>query len=137
MSNKKWVQKVCKVLNYIEHLLILVFTVTGYLSISYFASLAGITIGITSSAIGLKAYVITSGMKKYNSIIKKKKKWHDKILSLANYKINRIKYLISKALIDSNIIQDEFISIKTSWKNLMIWQKKSKVPITNKSLNYI
>ena len=37
-----------------------------------FASLVGIPIGITSSVIGLKICVITAGIKKYKSIIKKK-----------------------------------------------------------------
>ena len=42
--------------------------------ISAFASLVGIPLGITSSAIGLKLCAITAGIKKYKSIIKKKKK---------------------------------------------------------------
>ena len=41
----------------------------------------------------------------------KKKKKHYKIVLLAKSKLNRIEILISKALIDSNISQDEFISI--------------------------
>ena len=47
-------KKVSRVLNYIEHLLIFVSTVTGCFSISAFASLVGIPVGITSSVIGLK-----------------------------------------------------------------------------------
>ena len=47
-------KNVCRVLNYIEHLLILISTVTGCVSISAFASLIGIPIGIKSSAKGLK-----------------------------------------------------------------------------------
>ena len=93
--------KVCRVLNYIEHLLILIATLPGCVSISAFASLVGITMGITSSAIGLKICVITAGIKKYMSIIKKKEKKHDKIVLLAKYKLNSIEVLISKALIDS------------------------------------
>ena len=93
--------KVCRVLNYIEHLLILIATLPGSVSISAFASLVGITMGITSSAIGLKICVITAGIKKYMSIIKKKEKKHDKIVLLAKYKLNSIEVLISKALIDS------------------------------------
>ena len=54
-----------------------------------FASLVGITIGIMSSAIGLKICVMTARIKKYKSIIKKKKK-HDKILSLAKPKANSV-----------------------------------------------
>ena len=46
---------------------------TGCTSVSTFASLACIPIGITNSAIGLKIYAITAAIKKYKSIIKKKK----------------------------------------------------------------
>ena len=61
-------------MNYIKHLLILVSRVTGCVSISAFAFLVGIPVGITSSAIGLNIYVITAGIKKYQLIIKKKKR---------------------------------------------------------------
>ena len=61
-------------LNYIEHFLILAFTITGCISISTFASLLGIPVGITSSAIGWKLWAITAGIKKYKSIIKKRRK---------------------------------------------------------------
>ena len=72
MSRKH--KKVCKPLNYIEHFLSLASTITGCISISAFAFLLGIPIGITSSVIGLKICPITAGIKKYKSIIKKKKK---------------------------------------------------------------
>ena len=73
---------------------------------SAFAYLIGIPIGITSSAIGFKISAITAGIEKYNSIIKKKEKKHDKIVSLAKSKLNRIEVLISKSLIDLNISHD-------------------------------
>ena len=44
-------RKVCTTLNYIEHFLILASSITGGVSISAFASLIGIPIGITSSAV--------------------------------------------------------------------------------------
>ena len=72
-------KKVYRVLNYIEHLLILVSAVTRCISVSAFAYLVGIPIGITSSATGLKICVITARIKKYKSIIKKKKNKHDKL----------------------------------------------------------
>ena len=72
MSKKH--KKSFKVLNYVDHLVIVVSTVTGSASISVFASLIGIPIVITSSAIGLKFFVITAGIKKYKSIIKKRRK---------------------------------------------------------------
>ena len=52
---------------------------------------------------------IAAGMKKYKSVIKKKKKKHDKIVLLTKSRLNNIEVLISKALIDSNISHDEFV----------------------------
>ena len=60
-------------LNYIEPFLISASTITGCTSIFDFASLIGITIGITSSAIQLKICAIAAGIKKYKSIINNKK----------------------------------------------------------------
>ena len=96
MSNKH--KRVCKTLNYNEHFLILASTVTGYISISDIASLIGILIEITSPAIWLKICAIIAGIKKYKSIIKRKK--YDKIIFLAKSELNSIKVLISKSLIE-------------------------------------
>ena len=74
--------KTCNYLNYVENLLILVSVVTGRVSISAFASLAFVLVGIKSFTVGTDIYAITAGIKKYNSIIKKKKKKHGKIVLL-------------------------------------------------------
>ena len=58
-------KKVYRVSNYVEHFLIIISTVTGCVSISVFASVVGIPIGIMSSAIGLKICVLAAGIKKY------------------------------------------------------------------------
>ena len=100
---------VCTSLNYIEHFLILASAFTGCISISTFASLIGIPIGIMSSAIKLRICAMTPGIKKYKSIIKKKKKKLDKIAFFAKSKLNKIEVLISKTLIDSLISHDEFV----------------------------
>ena len=94
LMNKKH-KKICTTLDYIEHFLILVFTIIGRILISGFASLLGIPIGIMNSAIGLKICTIASGIKKYKSMIKKKKKKHDKIALLAKSKLISIDVLIS------------------------------------------
>ena len=108
MSKKH--KKVYRVLNYIEHLLIiLISTVTRCISISSFASLVDIPVGIKRSAIGLKICVITAETKTYKLTIKEKKKKPDKIVSLAKSKLKSIQFLISQALIDSNISHDEFV----------------------------
>ena len=79
-------KKVCTSLNYIEHFLILTSAIAGCISISAFASSIGIPIGITCFSIGLKSCTITAWIKKYQSIIKKKIKKHDKIVLLAKSK---------------------------------------------------
>ena len=108
MSKKH--KKVCRVLNYIEHLLF------------------GIPIGIASSAAGLKICVITAEIKKYKSMIKKKKKRHDKIL-LAKSKLNSMEVLISKALTDSNISHNDFVSINNVLKKF--YDMKEKIKTSN------
>ena len=105
---------------------ILASTITGCISISAFVSLLGIPIGITNSAIGLKICAITVGIKKFKSIIKKKKKKHDKIVLLAKSKLNKIEVLASKALIDSNITHDKFILINNMLKEYNEMKKEIK-----------
>ena len=105
MSEKH--KKICKYLNYVEHLLIHAFIVTGCVPIFEFASLVCALIGNASSAVGIKTYAITAGIKKYKSVMKKKKK-HDKIVLLRKDKLDTFEVLVSKALIDSYISHDEF-----------------------------
>ena len=99
LTSEKY-NKTCKYLNYIEELLILVSTVTGCVSISAFASLVWVPVGITSSAVEIKICEITGRIKKYNLLIRKKKKKHDKIVLLWIDKLINIEILISKVLID-------------------------------------
>ena len=61
-----------------------------HFSISAFASQVGILVGITSSAVGIKYCVITAGVKKYKSIIKKEKEKHHKMVSLEKFILNNI-----------------------------------------------
>ena len=79
-------------LNYVENLLILASTVTGCISISAFASLVCVPVSITSSASGIYICAITAGIKKYKSIIKKKKK-HGKTVLLGKDKLKTIEFL--------------------------------------------
>ena len=65
-------------LSNVEHLLLLVSTITGCVSISALALLVCIAAGITNSATWIKIYAITARIKKYKSIIKRKKKKHEK-----------------------------------------------------------
>ena len=103
-------------MNYIAYLLIVISAVSGCVFNSAFSSLVDIPIRSTSSAIGLKICAITVGIKKFKLIIKKKTKKHEKIGLLAKSKWNSVEVLISKALIDSNIIHNEFVSINNVLK---------------------
>ena len=107
MSNKH--RKVFTTLNYIEHVLILASAVIRCISLCALASLLGIPIGIASSMIGLNICAMTAWFKKFKSIIKKKKKKHNKIVLLAKSKLNSLEVLISIALIVSNASHDEFV----------------------------
>ena len=57
-------KKVCKILNYTEHFLILASAITRCVSISVFADLVSISIGLKSSAIGLNSFAIAAAMNK-------------------------------------------------------------------------
>ena len=74
----------------------------------------------------MKICIITTRIKKYKSIIKKKKKKHDKIVLLAKSKLNSIEVLISKALIDSNISHDEFVLINNVLKEFYDMREEIK-----------
>ena len=128
-------KKICKYLNYVEHLLIITSTVTGCVSISAFASLVCVFVGITSSAIGIKICAITAGIKKYKSIIRKKKKKHDEIVLLGKDKLNTLEVLISKVLINSYISHDEFVSVNNISREYYGMKKEMKNPET--SVEYI
>ena len=124
MSKKH--KKVCTTLNYIEDIIILASIITRCISISAFTSLISVPIGITSSAFGLKTGAMTTGSKKYKSIIKKKKKKHDKIVLLAKSKLNNKEILISKALDDSVVSHDEFALISNMLKEYNEMKEETK-----------
>ena len=65
-------KKLCKILKYTEHLLILAATVSGCVSVSALASLIGIPIGIASFATTINITIIIAQIKKHKSIAKKK-----------------------------------------------------------------
>ena len=69
------------------------------------------SIGIASTMLTLFFSLTTGIVKKLLSATRKKKKKHDKILTLAKSKLNGIETLISQALIDMEISHEEFITI--------------------------
>ena len=83
-----------------EHLLIFASIITGCVSISAFVSLAGISVGIGSFAVGLKICAMTAGIENYKSSSKKRRENYDRIVLWTKTKLNTIEVLISRALID-------------------------------------
>ena len=108
-------------------MIILVSTVTGCVCVR---------IGISSSAVGMKICTITAGIKKFKSVIrKKKKKKHNRIVLLGKSKLDIIEVLLSKALIDSYIKHDEFVSVDSMLREYNETKEVMKSPET--SVDYI
>ena len=124
-------KKTCKYFNYVECLFILASTITSCVSISAFASLVYVLVVIRSSAVGIKICKMTAGIKKYKSIIKKKKKEHDKIVLLGKDKLNTIEILIFKPLIHSYVSNDEFVSVNNLLRKYNDIKEETKKPSTS------
>ena len=90
-------------LNYVENLLNLLSAITGCVSISAYASLVDINVGITSYSVEINICAIIGRIKKFKPTIKKKRKKQDKTILLGKDKLNTIEVLISKSLINSYI----------------------------------
>ena len=83
-----------------------------------------------SSAVGINISAIISAIiKKYKSIIKKKKKKHDKTVLLGKYKSNTIEVLISKVLV--YITYGEFVSVNNVLREYNEMKKEIKNPETS------
>ena len=84
-------------------------TIFGYIDKAQ--SIVRSSIGIASTMLTLFFSLTTGIVKKLLSATRKKKKKHDKILTLAKSKLNSIETLISQALNDMEISHEEFITI--------------------------
>ena len=79
----------------------------GTLSIASYA----MVVGITGASLTLIFTVTTDVVKTLLNITRKKKKKHNKLIALARNKLNIIENLISQALIDFEITNEEFSKI--------------------------
>ena len=83
----------------------------GTLSIVSHATVAGIPVGIAGASLTVIFTVTTGVVKKILNITGKKKKKHNKIITLARNKLNIIETLISQALIDFDVSHEVFSKI--------------------------
>ena len=94
----------------------------GTLSIAPYASVVGTPAGIAGSSLTLIFTIGTGINKSLLKLTKKRKKKHNKIIALAKNKLNTIDTLLSSALNDSEISQEEFTNIiaeKNIYENII------------------
>ena len=129
MSEKQ--KKVCRDLNYFGNFLVFVSAASGCVSVSAFASLVGVSVGISSSTVEIKICAITAGITR-GQFSKKKRKKYDKVVLLA--KLNTIKVLTSKALGDLYINHDKFDSLNSVLREYN--EVKDKIKNSENTLEY-
>ena len=86
--------------------------------------LVDIPIGVSSSVVGLKICAIAPRIKKNKSIIKKKRKNHDKLALLAKTNLNTTQSFISKVSVDS-YINHEKICFSEKYVMIIWWHKEA------------
>ena len=98
------------IFHYIDKILIILSATIGGISIISFTSVIVVPVGIASVSFTLIFSLSTGIINKLLNIKRKKKKRHDQILMLAESKFNSIETLISQALNDLDISDEEFIT---------------------------
>ena len=123
-ERKSYIRKLNKyitIFEYIDKILIILSAKSSGVSIILFVSIAGVPAGIASASFTLIFSIAKVITKMLLKIIWNKKKKHDKILMLAERKLNGIEKLISKALSDMETCHEEFIIIldkKNNYKSM-------------------
>ena len=96
---------------YLDKSLVVLSVATGSISIVPFATVIGAPVGMTSASCILAFSITTGFVKKVLEITRNKKKKHNKTVMLARSKLNSIESRISEALINNEIIHDDFVVI--------------------------
>ena len=107
----KKISKYIVAFDYADKLFITLSALFGTLNIASYATVVGIPAGIAGASLTLIFTVTTGVVKTLLNITRKKKKKHNKIITLARSKLNIIENLISQALIDFEITHEEFSKI--------------------------
>ena len=107
----KKISKYIVVFDYADKLFITLSAPFGTLSIVSHAAVVGIPAEIAGASLIVIFTVTTGVVKKLLNITRKKKKKHNKKITLARNKLNIVETLISQALIDFDISHEEFSKI--------------------------
>ena len=97
--------------DYFGKSLIVLSITTGSISIASFATFIGAPAGIVSAGFSDAFSISTGIIKKLFKTTRNTKKKHNKIVMLARSKLNSIESRISEALINNEIIHDDFVVI--------------------------
>ena len=119
-ERKDIIQKISKYIvafDYADKLFITLSASFGTLSIASYVTVVAIPAGIAGASLTLIFTITTGVVKTLLNITRKKKKKHNKIITLARSKLNIIENLISQALIDFEIIHEEFSKIVSKKNN--------------------
>ena len=134
-ERKDIVKKISKYIvafDYADKVFITLSATFGALSIVSHATVLGIPVGIAGASLTVIFTVTIAVVKKLLNITRKKKKKHNKIITLARNKLNIIETLISRALTDFDISHEEISKIIYEKNNY----EQIKDKITNaKSIN--
>ena len=98
-------------LDYFDKSLIVLSVANGSISVASFAIVIGAPAGIMSASCSLAFSVATGFVKKVLKAIRNKRKKRNKIVMLARSKLNGIESKISEALINNEIIHEDFKTI--------------------------
>ena len=107
-SYNKKLNKYMTIFDYIDKILISLRATTSGISIISFTSVIKLSVGIVSANFTLIFSLSAGIIKKLLNMTRNKKEKHDKILMLAESKLNSIETLISEALNDLDISHEEF-----------------------------
>ena len=113
-ERKSYIRKLNKyitIFGYIDKILIILNATSGEVSIISFINFVGVPVGIASARFTLIFSIAKEIIKILLKITRNKNKMHDKILMLAESKLNSIEILISTALNDIEISHEEFTII--------------------------
>ena len=104
--------------DYINKSLIVLSATSGIISITLFATVIGVPVGIASASLKL-IFSISTGIvkKRLLKTTRNKKKKHNKIVILARSKLNNRESKISNALINNEINHEDFMTIINEEKN--------------------
>ena len=105
------ISKYIAAFDYIDKAVIVLSAASGGVSIISFTSVIGVPAGLASASFTLVFSLVTGKIKKLLKVTRKRKKKHNKIIMFAKSKLNSIETLMSQALIDLDISQEEFKTI--------------------------